>query len=180
MVKAVQVILGSDSDLPAFLDSKFQPTLKSLGINVLLDVASAHRHPAKVKKVCDDAWANGVRVFTGVAGKAAHLTGAIASLVPAAFVIGIPLKTEPFGIEDSMLAMLSMPPGRVVLPVMDFYNAALAVAQVFSIADEDLAQALVEYLAANDKPPQLGLDVENERRKLAERRKKEAEQKEQK
>ncbi len=172
MVKAVQVILGSDSDEPVFLDSKFEPTLKRLGIDVLYDIASAHRHPEKVKQVCETAWANGVHVFTGVAGKAAHLTGAIAAHVPVAFVVGIPLKTEPFGVKDAMLAMLSMPAGRVVVPVLDFYNAALVVAQAFAIGDEDIAQGLVELMLLNDsaKPPQLGLDVAVRRQLLADRR----------
>ena len=63
-----------------------------------------------------EAEADGVRLFIGAAGLAAHLPGVLASLT-ARPVIGIPLDGGALGGADALYAVVQMPPGVPVATV---------------------------------------------------------------
>ena len=84
----VVVLLGSSSDLPVI--EKMLPLLDRFGLPYLVEVASAHRQPDKLKRVVKKAEKDGAEVFVAVAGMAAHLPGVVASLT-ARPVIGVPV-----------------------------------------------------------------------------------------
>lgn len=77
MTPKVMIILGSASDIK--IAEKSIKVLEKLKITYSLRVASAHRTHDKVKELVLDATEEGVEVFIGIAGLAAHLPGAIAA-----------------------------------------------------------------------------------------------------
>ena len=83
--------MGSDSDAPV-MDAACG-VLTDLGISWEMTVASAHRSPARVMKLVDEAPARGVRVFIVGAGAAAHLAGVVAAHTPMP-VIGVPIDSS--------------------------------------------------------------------------------------
>ena len=69
----VVILMGSKSD-----EEKVSPcvdVLKSLGIDYVFTVSSAHRTPERTEALVRDEEARGARVFICAAGMAAHLAG---------------------------------------------------------------------------------------------------------
>ena len=89
--------------------------LEKLQIPYSIKVASAHRTHDKVKKLVIDATKEGVEVFIGIAGLAAHLPGAIAAYTHRP-VIGVPVKGAVEGL-DSLYSCAQMPFPTPVLTV---------------------------------------------------------------
>ena len=146
----VAVLMGSDSDLPimqATLD-----VLKSLGVKYEVKVTSAHRTPENTKNYIHDAESRGCKVFIAAAGLAAHLAGNVAAhtLKP---VIGVPIDAGPLKGMDALLSTVQMPGGVPVATVAigkaGAKNAGYLAAQILSIADDALAQRIVDERAAN-------------------------------
>ena len=142
----VAVLMGSNSDLPKI--QKCIDTLKSLGIETVVRVMSAHRTPDVVSEFTENAIENGFGVIIAAAGGAAHLAGAVAAhtLLP---VIGIPVEGGSFNGLDALLSTVQMPGGIPVATVGvgsgGATNAALLAAEILSAADP----ALRERLAAD-------------------------------
>lgn len=105
----VAVIMGSTSDLPVMQDAI--DMLKELGVQVDVDIVSAHRTPEKLFSFSKSAHTNGYSAIIAGAGGAAHLPGMVASLSPLP-VIGVPVKSSN-SIDgwDSVLSILQMPGG---------------------------------------------------------------------
>jgi 5-(carboxyamino)imidazole ribonucleotide mutase len=101
----VMIILGSASDLK--IAEKSIDVLETLGIPYSLKVASAHRTHGKVKKLVVEGTANGIEVFIGIAGLAAHLPGSIAAYTHRP-VIGVPVDVKLGGL-DALFASVQMP-----------------------------------------------------------------------
>ena len=142
----VAVLMGSNSDLPKI--QKCIDTLKSLGIETVVRVMSAHRTPEVVADFTDHAIENGFGVIIAAAGGAAHLAGAVAAhtLLP---VIGIPVEGGAFNGLDALLSTVQMPGGIPVATVGvgsgGATNAALLAAEILAANDP----ALREKLAAD-------------------------------
>ena len=142
----VAVLMGSNSDLPKI--QKCIDTLKSLGIETVVRVMSAHRTPEVVADFTDHAIENGFGVIIDAAGGAAHLAGAVAAhtLLP---VIGIPVEGGAFNGLDALLSTVQMPGGIPVATVGvgsgGATNAALLAAEILAANDP----ALREKLAAD-------------------------------
>ncbi|MBR4125002.1 MAG: 5-(carboxyamino)imidazole ribonucleotide mutase [Victivallales bacterium] len=142
----VAVLMGSNSDLPKI--QKCIDTLKSLGIETVVRVMSAHRTPEVVADFTDHASENGFGVIIAAAGGAAHLAGAVAAhtLLP---VIGIPVEGGSFNGLDALLSTVQMPGGIPVATVGvgsgGATNAALLAAEILAASDP----ALREKLAAD-------------------------------
>ena len=142
----VAVLMGSNSDLPKI--QKCIDTLKSLGIETVVRVMSAHRTPEVVADFTDHAIENGFGVIIAAAGGAAHLAGAVAAhtLLP---VIGIPVEGGSFNGLDALLSTVQMPGGIPVATVGvgsgGATNAALLAAEILAASDP----ALREKLAAD-------------------------------
>ena len=139
----VVILMGSKSD-----EEKVSPcvdVLKSLGIDYVFTVSSAHRTPERTEALVRDEEAKGARVFICAAGMAAHLAGAVAArtLKP---VIGIPVSGAAMGGMDALLSTVQMPPGfpvaTVALDKAGARNAAWLAAQILALTDPGLAAAL--------------------------------------
>ena len=104
----VVVLLGSASDLPVI--EKMLPLLDRFGLPYLVEIASAHRQPEKLKRIVKKTEKDGAEIFVAVAGMAAHLPGVVASLT-ARPVIGVPVASGPLAGVDALLSIVQMPPG---------------------------------------------------------------------
>ncbi len=142
----VVVLLGSASDLPVI--EKMLPLLDRFGLPYLVEVASAHRQPDKLKRIVKKAEKDGAEVFVAVAGMAAHLPGVVASLT-ARPVIGVPVASGPLAGVDALLSIVQMPPGVPVATVAvgsaGASNAACLAARMLALKDTKVAAAVEEY-----------------------------------
>jgi phosphoribosylaminoimidazole carboxylase PurE protein len=135
--------MGSDSDYPVMQGA--EEYLKKMGVGFDLRVSSAHRSPARTKKLVSEAETIGVKVFICAAGMAAHLAGVVASETTKP-VIGVPIDASPLGGLDALLSTVQMPPGVPVATVAigkgGALNAAALACQILALSDEKLAKAL--------------------------------------
>ena len=136
---SIQIVLGSKSDLR--VAEKATAVLKELGVEYKVSVASAHRTPELVDKLVTEADAE---VFIAIAGLSAALPGVVAARTNKP-VIGVPVSGALN--LDAILSVVQMPPGIPVAAVgLDRgENAALLAAQILSLKDERVAEALDGY-----------------------------------
>lgn len=156
----VAIIIGSESDMELVEDSRIRLVLTELEVPWVLSILSAHRHPKELAEYCDEMFKQGTGIFIAVAGKAAALAGAIAAnLENKVTVLGVPLESKPFGVIDSLLAMVSLPKGVLVqVPGIGkdgLYNAGLIAARQLAGNDPDKITAWNRYKDQEDakKPP---------------------------
>jgi phosphoribosylamine--glycine ligase len=142
----VLILMGSDSDAPIM-----QPALellKEFGVSCEMTVASAHRSPARVQRLLDEAPGRGVQVFIVGAGAAAHLAGMVAAHTTRP-VIGVPIDSSALKGLDALLSTVQMPPGVPVATVSigkpGATNAAVLAVQMIALADPALASRLDAY-----------------------------------
>jgi len=141
----VLIILGSKSDNDYAQRCKEQ--LDSLGIENVIEVSSAHRHPERTAKLAAGAEENGFEIVIAMAGMAAALPGVVAahSNLP---VIGVPVPATLGGI-DSLLSIAQMPPGIPVATVSvgtaGAKNAAILAARILALKYEPVKKALIEH-----------------------------------
>src|SRR3954469_12062562 len=142
----VLILMGSDSDAPVMQAAV--ETLKEFGITSEMTVASAHRSPERVMRLVGEAPGRGVKVFIIGAGAAAHLGGVVAAhtILP---VIGVPIDSSALKGMDALLSTVQMPPGVPVATVSigkpGAINAAVLAAQILGVADQAMAQKLVDH-----------------------------------
>jgi 5-(carboxyamino)imidazole ribonucleotide mutase len=143
----VGVVGGSRSDFPILEDAV--AILDELHIPSELRVVSAHRTPDHLFRYAEDARGRGIRVIVAGAGGAAHLPGMLAAKTTLP-VIGVPIPTQHLGGMDSLLSIVQMPRGIPVATVAigNATNAGLLAAQILALADEDLAERLIAWRAA--------------------------------
>lgn len=139
----VAIILGSKSD--AEIAKKVIEILDRFKINYDVNVASAHRTPARVTEIINAAHESGVKVFIAIAGLAAHLPGVVAShtIRP---VIGVPVRAALDGM-DALLSIAQMPAGVPVacVGIGRGENAAILAAQIIAIGDKELEEKLASH-----------------------------------
>lgn len=142
-MKKVGLIMGSDSDLPVV--QKAASVLKDLGIPFEAHVYSAHRTPAEAQAWSLSAKDEGFGAVIAFAGMAAHLAGAIAANTTLP-VIGVPCKSAALDGMDALLSTVMMPSGIPVATVAidGGKNAALLVAEILALGDEELSRKLTE------------------------------------
>jgi 5-(carboxyamino)imidazole ribonucleotide mutase len=126
----VAIIMGSKNDLETLTPAR--DVLKEFGIAHEVKVLSAHRTPEALFAYIEQAEANGVEVFIGAAGGAAHLPGVIASKTTLP-VLGVPVPSTSLLGLDALLAIVQMPQG---IPVATFAvgKAGAGNAALFAIA----------------------------------------------
>ncbi len=141
----VAVIMGSTSDLPVMQDAI--DILKELGVDVDVDIVSAHRTPEKLFSFSKSAHSNGYKAIIAGAGGAAHLPGMVASLSPLP-VIGVPVKSSN-SIDgwDSVLSILQMPGGVPVATVAlnGAKNAGILAAQIIGSSNSEIMNNIISY-----------------------------------
>lgn len=137
----VAVIMGSDSDYNTLVPAI--KLLKEYGVEVDVNVMSAHRTPELAKEYASNAEANGVDVIIAAAGMAAHLPGVIAAFTTLP-VIGVPIKAACLDGMDALLAMVQMPSGIPVATVAinGAKNAAILALQMLALSNPELRAKL--------------------------------------
>jgi phosphoribosylaminoimidazole carboxylase PurE protein len=142
----VLILMGSDSDAPVMQSAV--DALKEFGISSEMTVASAHRSPARVMKLVEEAPGRGVRIFIVGAGAAAHLGGVVAAHTTLP-VIGVPIDSSALKGLDALLATVQMPPGVPVATMAigkaGATNAGILAAQILGVADKGIAKKLADY-----------------------------------
>ena len=137
--------MGSKSDLPVMQDAV--DILKDFGIDIEVDIVSAHRTPEKLFDYSSNAHKRGINVIIAGAGGAAHLPGMVASLSPLP-VIGVPVKSSN-SIDgwDSVLSILQMPGGVPVATVAlnGAKNAGILAAQILGSSDDTILKKIQDY-----------------------------------
>ena len=140
-MRRVGIVMGSDSDMP--VAEKAIERLEGYGIPYEVHIYSAHRTPEQAKKFAEEAEANGFGAIIALAGKAAHLAGALAAntLLP---VIGVPVKSSTLDGLDALLSTVQMPSGIPVATVAidGAANAAILAAQIIAVSDPELSDKL--------------------------------------
>ncbi len=141
----VGIIMGSDSDLPIMQEAI--DILKEFGIEVAVDIVSAHRTPEKLFNYANNAHKQGIQVIIAGAGGAAHLPGMVASMSPLP-VIGVPVKSRN-SIDgwDSVLSILQMPGGVPVATVAldGAKNAGILAAQILGASNQKVLNKIITY-----------------------------------
>ena len=140
--------MGSKSDLPTV--EKAVNLLKKFGVPVTVRVLSAHRCPDEARAFAKTAREEGFGVIIAAAGMAAHLAGALAANTTLP-VIGLPLRASGSDGTDALLSTVMMPSGIPVATVgIDgAKNAALLAVEILAVSDEELAEKLSAFRAAD-------------------------------
>ncbi|MBO8181571.1 MAG: 5-(carboxyamino)imidazole ribonucleotide mutase [Archaeoglobus sp.] len=138
-MKAV-IIMGSKKDME--FSRKISGYLDRFGINSELQVASAHKTPLRVLEIIKEFEGEDV-VYVTVAGRSNALSGMVDANTTKP-VIACPPYSEKFAGMD-VLSSLRMPSGVAPMVVLEAENAALAVAKIFALKDENLRKAIEEY-----------------------------------
>ncbi len=145
----VLILMGSESDAPIMKGAA--DSLRELGVPCEMTVASAHRSPARVRRLLEDAPRRGVKVFIVGAGMAAHLAGMVAAQTTRP-VIGVPIESGALKGLDALLSTVQMPPGvpvaTVAIGAVGAANAGVLAAQILALSDPALASRLDAYKAA--------------------------------
>ena len=141
----IGIIMGSKSDFPIMKEAI--EILKSVKIEVEVDIVSAHRTPEKMFSYAKEAHKRGIKVIIAGAGGAAHLPGMIASISPLP-VIGVPIKSSN-SIDgwDSILSILQMPNGVPVATVAlnGSKNAGILAMQILGSHDEEIQKKILDF-----------------------------------
>jgi phosphoribosylaminoimidazole carboxylase PurE protein len=142
----VLILMGSDSDAPVMQSAV--DALKGFGITSEMTVASAHRSPARVMRLVEEAPGRGVKIFIVGAGAAAHLGGVVAAHTTLP-VIGVPIDSSALKGLDALLATVQMPPGVPVATMAigkaGATNAGILAAQILGVADKGMAKKLEQH-----------------------------------
>jgi 5-(carboxyamino)imidazole ribonucleotide mutase len=145
----VAIIMGSQSDWPTMEHAA--TILDALGISYLPRIVSAHRTPRRMVEFAEGAVDAGYKVIIAGAGGAAHLPGMVASMTRLP-VLGVPVQSRALDGMDSLLSIAQMPGGIPVgtLAIGDAgaKNAALLAAAILALSDNELAERLDGYRAA--------------------------------
>ena len=156
----VSIVMGSDSDLEIMREAG--KALEGFGIEYEIDIASAHRSPARTSEFAKNAAARGVKVIIAGAGGAAHLAGVIAAETTLP-VIGVPIPSVLNGL-DSLLSIVQMPAGIPVATVAigkaGATNAGILAAQIIATSDSSIAEKMKGH------KEKLAKGVEEKSRKL--------------
>lgn len=145
-MKKVGIVMGSDSDMP--VAEKAMERLKGYGVPYEVHIYSAHRTPEQAKAFSEGAEAAGFGAIIALAGKAAHLAGAIAANTTLP-VIGVPVKSSTLDGLDALLSTVQMPSGIPVATVAidGAANAAILAAQIIAVSDPELSAKIKEERA---------------------------------
>jgi 5-(carboxyamino)imidazole ribonucleotide mutase len=137
--KAV-VLMGSERDLE--FCREIARYLKTLELDYVFRVASAHKTPEKVLEILKEYERDKV-VFITVAGKSNALSAFVdANTVKP--VIACPPYSEKFGGAD-IYSSLRVPSGVGLVVTIEPEGAAIATAKIFAVEDQELAKRVREY-----------------------------------
>ena len=146
MTNDVAIVMGSKSDMA--LAEATKEVLDGYGIGSVIKVLSAHRTPEALKEFIETTIKDGTKVFVGIAGLAAHLSGNIAAHTTLP-VIGIPGDGGPLNGLDALFSTVQMPRGVPVATVAigkaGAINAGILAVQIMGTADATLRRKMKSY-----------------------------------
>ncbi|KAI9706541.1 MAG: phosphoribosylaminoimidazole carboxylase ade2 [Candelina mexicana] len=144
----IAVMMGSDSDRET-LRPGLELLEDSFGVEVRVDITSAHRTPSYMAECASSAASQGIKVIIAAAGGAAHLPGMVAAQTTLP-VIGVPVKGSCLDGMDSLLSIVQMPRGVPVATVgiNNSINAAILAARILGATDPQLQQKVADYAKA--------------------------------
>jgi 5-(carboxyamino)imidazole ribonucleotide mutase len=138
--------MGSASDWEIMQQTAH--ALQEFGVEFDAKVISAHRSPDLLFDYIKEMSEKGVQCFIAGAGGAAHLAGVVASKTTLP-VFGVPIPSKYLKGMDSLLSIVQMPKG---IPVATFAigeagaaNAGLFVVAMLALNDQELARKLANY-----------------------------------
>jgi phosphoribosylaminoimidazole carboxylase PurE protein len=147
MPKAL-IVIGSKSD--SEFAERCRKQLEELGVEAVVEVSSAHRHPDKTAQLARTAQENGFEVIIAMAGLAAALPGTMAahSNLP---VIGVPIPAALDGL-DSLLSITQMPPGIPVaamgIGAPGAKNAAVMAGRILALKYPEIKRLVEKHRSA--------------------------------
>jgi 5-(carboxyamino)imidazole ribonucleotide mutase len=145
----VAIIMGSQSDWETMKNAA--DTLEALDITYDARIISAHRTPDRLVRFAKGARDEGFKIIIAGAGGAAHLPGMAAAMTSLP-VFGVPVQSKALSGQDSLLSIVQMPAGipvgTLAIGKAGAVNAALLAAAVLALTDEDIADRLDEWRAA--------------------------------
>ena len=145
----IAICMGSQSDWETMRHAK--EILEALNIGCDCRIISAHRTPDRLSEFAKGAADEGFDVIIAGAGGAAHLPGMIASHTHLP-VLGVPVESKSLKGMDSLLSIVQMPAGipvgTLAIGVAGAKNAALFAAQIISLNDEIVRDALIAWRQA--------------------------------
>lgn len=149
-MKKVAVIMGSASDLP--IAKEALKVLDEFGVPSSARILSAHRSPEALAAFARSAAASGYGAVIALAGKAAHLAGAVAANTHLP-VIGVPVSTPELGGMDALLSTVQMPKGVPVATVAinGAANAALLAVRILALESPELEAKLAASIQSMNK-----------------------------
>ncbi|WP_018689154.1 5-(carboxyamino)imidazole ribonucleotide mutase [Ahrensia kielensis] len=146
----VAIIMGSQSDWPTMEHAANM--LDDLDVAYEARIISAHRTPERMYEFAKTAKEEGFSVIIAGAGGAAHLPGMTAALTTLP-VFGVPIQSKALSGQDSLLSIVQMPAGipvgTLAIGKAGAINAALLATAVLAITDDELADRLNDWRAAN-------------------------------
>ncbi len=126
--------MGSESDRPTM--ERAVSILEEGGVEVRVEVSSAHREPERTAELARGARDAGYAVVICGAGLSAALPGVVAAHTSLP-VIGVPISAGTLGGLDALLSIAQMPPGVPVAAVgIDgAKNAAHLALRILALSD---------------------------------------------
>ncbi|HWK34933.1 5-(carboxyamino)imidazole ribonucleotide mutase [Sphingomonas sp.] len=145
----VGIIMGSSSDWETMRHAA--ETLDALGVAHETRVVSAHRTPQRLYDYATTAAGRGLKVIVAGAGGAAHLPGMAAAMTHLP-VLGVPVESKALKGMDSLMSIVQMPGGipvgTLAIGRAGAINAGLLAAAILATSDDELAQRLIDWRAA--------------------------------
>ncbi len=142
----VAIIMGSKNDWDTM--KRAAGVLDDFGVPNEARVLSAHRTPGELTAYLNEKEAQGVEVFIGGAGGAAHLPGVIAAQTVRP-VLGVPIESQSLKGLDSLLSIVQMPSGipvgTLAIGAAGASNAALMAVAILANSRPDLREKIVAY-----------------------------------
>ena len=142
----VVIIMGSKSDME--WSGKIADTLKKLGVESVMRIASAHKVPLKALEIIKE-YEDEKVVYITVAGRSNALSGFVDAQTEKP-VIACPPYSSTFAGGD-IYSSLRMPSGVCPMVVMGTEQAGLAAAKMLGLSDAGLREQIKGYQEENRK-----------------------------
>jgi 5-(carboxyamino)imidazole ribonucleotide mutase len=140
------IVMGSERDLD--FSREIAKYLKLLGVSYEFRVASAHKTPEKVIEIMKE-FENEKIVYVTVAGRSNALSAFMDGNTSKP-VIACPPYSEKFGGAD-IVSSLRVPSGIGSVVTIEPEGAAIAVAKIFALGDNEMAERVKNYQALKKK-----------------------------
>jgi len=159
----VCVILGSGSDQSVIRNSNFAEIMEAMDIGWTLSYCSAERHHAELINYLDEVWAMGIRIYVGVVGMVPVLPKIMKALLPkSAIVFGVAKLMPELGVTDPAPTIVHSTPACPILVCgldkIGMTNTALAIAEILSLQDQELAERLTKFLESYKSGPEFNVE----------------------